>query len=281
MYSSMKGNHLLAAAAVATLLMASCSTPKNIIYFQEQNTGSKIEASQFLDIKVQPEDKLSIVVSTQDPALSALFNLVTTQNSISTSGQGGIIGGNTSGGSGHVSYYTVDPFGDINFPVLGKIHIAGLSRYQVAEKITEELIKSNQVKDPIVTVEFANANIAIIGEVGAPGRYGINEDHVTIIDAIAMAGDLKINGQRDNILVMRDNGNGKYESYRVNLLNAEELAASPVFYMQQGDVVYVEPNNKVMRETTPNGNSPFTPSFWISLGSVLLTVTSLIITLAK
>ncbi len=80
---------------------------------------------------------------------------------------------------------------------------------------------------------------------------------------------------------MRDTGNGTYESYRVNLLNANELAASPVFYMQQGDVVYVEPNKKVMRETTPNGNSPFTPSFWISLGSVAVTIASLIITLSK
>jgi len=271
----------LSIIAGATLLLASCSTPKDITYFPELSTGSMIEARQYLDIKVQPEDKLSIVVSTQDPALSALFNLVTSSNSISSNSQGGGIIGGSAGGGGQISYYTVDPYGDINFPVLGKIHIAGLSRYQVAEKITEELEKSNQVKDPIVTVEFASASIAMIGEVKSPGRYGINEDHVTIIDAIAMAGDLTINGMRDNILVMRDNGNGKYESYRVNLLNAGELAASPVFYMQQGDVVYVEPNNKTKRETTPNGNSPFTPSFWISLGSVALTITSLVITLTK
>ncbi len=267
--------------AITSLLLASCSTPKDIIYFQEQNTGSIVEASRYLNIKVQPEDKLSIVVSTQDPALSALFNLVAPTNSIgSNSSSSASIGGST-GDGGRMSYYTVDPFGDINFPVLGKIHIAGLSRSQVAEKIADELIKSNQVKDPIVTVEFANANIALIGEVKSPGRYGINEDHVTIIEAIAMAGDLTINGQRENILVMRDTGNGTYESYRVNLLNANELAASPVFYMQQGDVVYVEPNKKVMRETTPNGNSPFTPSFWISLGSVAVTIASLIITLSK
>ncbi len=263
------------------IALASCSTPQNITYFPELATGNVVEASNFLDIKVRPEDKLSIVVSTQDPALSALFNLVTTSNQISSNSKGGIVGGGANGGGNQMSYYTVDPSGDINFPVIGKIHIAGLSRHQIANKIADELKKSNQVKDPIVTVEFANANIAIIGEVASPGRYAINEDHVTIIDAIAMAGDLTINGVRENILVMRDLGNGKYESYRVNLLNAEQLASTPVFYMQQGDVVYVEPNNKVKRETTPNGNSPFTPSFWISLGSVALTVASLIISLSK
>lgn len=277
----MKRNKIIGIASAVALLMASCTTPKNITYFPELNTGSIIQAEKYIDIRIKPEDKLSIVVSTQDPALSYLFNLVTTQNNINATTQGGMVGNTPTGGNGQVSYYTVDPFGDINFPVIGKINISGLSRYQVAEKITEELTKRNLVKDPIVTVEFANARIAVLGEVKSPGLYTFNDDHLTIIDAIANAGDLTINGMRDNILVMRNIGNGKQESYRVNLLNMKELASSPVYYLQQDDVIYVEPNAKVKRETTPNGNSPFTPSFWISMGSVAVTIATLVLTLTK
>ena len=263
--------------ALAVLLgVSSCSTPKNITYFQEQNIGTFVQAAKVLDIKVKPKDKLSIVVSTQDPALSQLFNLVTTQNrldNISASGN--------SSSSGQVSYYTVDSQGDINFPVVGKIHIAGLSREDIADKIVKELTTRNLVIDPIVTVEFANTHIAVIGEVASPGRYNFNEDQITIIDAIAMAGDLTINGVRDNILVMRQTEDGKQESYRIDLTNASAMASSPAFYLQQDDVIYVEPNNKKKRETTPNGNTPYTPSFWVSMGSFAVTIATLIITLAK
>lgn len=274
----MKNKYVLAVAAVATLLMVSCSTPKNISYFQELNSGSIIQAAKVLDVKVKPEDKLSIVVSTQEPALSQLFNLVTTQNRLENMSS---TSGTTGSGNGQVSYYTVDSYGDINFPVVGKIHIAGLTREQAAEKIFEELTNRNLVKDPIVIVEFANTRIAVLGEVNSPGRYTFNEDHLTILDAIAMAGDLTNNGVRDNIIVMRTIEEGKQEAYRVNLLNAQELASSPVYYLQQDDVIYVEPNDKKKRETTPNGNTPYTPSFWVSMGSFAVTIATLIITLAK
>lgn len=272
----MKKNVLGFIAIAGLMAVTSCSTPKDITYFQEQTTGSIVQAARVLDVKVKPEDKLSIVVSTQDPALSQLFNLVTTQNRLdNTFSSGG------SSSNGQVSYYTVDSYGDINFPVVGKIHIAGLSREEVADKIVKELTSRKLVIDPIVTVEFANTHIAVIGEVASPGRYNFNEDHITIIDAIAMAGDLTVNGVRDNILVMRQTEEGKQESYRVDLTNASSLASSPVFYLQQDDVIYVEPNDKKKRETTPNGNTPYTPSFWVSMGSFAVTIATLIITLAK
>ncbi len=273
----------LATGLIATaLLLGSCSTPKNITYFPDLTTGSMVQAGKILDIRVKPEDKLSITVSTQDPALSSLFNLVTVQNRIgNTTTSTKITGNATSAGSGQVSYYTIDSFGDINFPVLGKIHIAGLTREEIAEKITAELVKSDLVKDPIVTVEFANTGISIIGEVKSPGRYEFNKDHLTVLDAIAMAGDLTMNGVRDNILVMRNLGGGQQEAYRISLLDAQALASSPVYYLQQDDIIYVEPNDKAKRETTPNGNSPFTPSFWFSIGSFALTIATLIITLTR
>lgn len=261
----------MALALVAT----SCSTPQDITYFQELNSGSTIQASHVLDIKVKPEDKLSIVVSTQDPALSQLFNLVTTQNRLENLSSG------NSSSNGQVSYYTVDSRGDINFPVVGKIHIAGLTREEVARKIVSVLTKRNLVKDPIVTVEFANTQIAVMGEVASPGRYNFNEDHITIIDALAMAGDLTVNGVRDNVLVMRKTEEGKQDAYRVDLTNAALLSSSPVYYLQQDDVIYVEPNDKKKRETTPNGNTPYTPSFWVSMGSFAVTIATLIITIGK
>lgn len=266
----------------AALLLGSCSTPKNITYFPDLQTGTIVEAKQLMDIRVKPEDKVSIVVSTQDPALSMLFNLVQVQNRLGqTTSSTNVVGNSGSSGNNQVSYYTVDSAGDINFPVLGKVHIAGLTREQICNKITEDLVKADLVKDPIVTVEFANTGISVIGEVKSPGRYEFNKDHLTIIDAIAMAGDLTMNGMRDNILVMRNIGDGKREAYRVNLLNAQELASSPVFYLQQDDFIYVEPNDKAKRETTPNGNTPYTPSFWVSMGSFAVTIATLVITLTQ
>lgn len=274
--------YIIGIASSIAMMMASCSTPKNITYFPELNTGSVIQAERQLEIRVKPEDKLSIVVSTQDPALSALFNLMQVQNKISgTTSSTKSVGNANASSNGQMAYYTVDSFGDITFPVIGKIHIAGMSREEIANYIVEELVSRDLVKDPIVTVEFANTGISVIGEVASPGRYEFNKDRLTIIDAIAMAGDLTINGLRENILVMRSTGDGRQEAYRVNLLDAQELASSPVFYLQQDDVIYVEPNDKKKRETTPNGNTPYTPSFWVSMGSFGVTIATLIITLTK
>ena len=265
------------------LVLGACSTPKNVTYFPELQPGSVVEAREVLDIRVKPNDKLSIVVSTQDPALSSLFNLVMTQNRLgqSTSSTMTIGQGASSGGSGQVSYYTVDSNGDINFPVLGKISLFGLTREQVAEQIADRLMKEDLVKDPIVTVEFANTGISVLGEVASPGRYEFNRDRVTLVDAIAMAGDLTINGRREDILVLRALGDGRQQAHRVNLLDAAALASSPVYYLQQEDVIYVEPTDKRKRETTPNGNTPYTPSFWVSMGSFAVTVVTLVLTLTK
>lgn len=268
----------------AMLLLGSCSTPKNINYFQDVYTGTVIDPAEQLDIKVKPEDKLSIIVTAQDPALSQLFNLVTTQNRLtgttSTTSQVGNMG-NSNSGNGQMAYYTVNRMGDIDFPVLGELHIAGMNRYEVADYIKKRLTERDLVKGPIVTVEFANTGISIIGEVASPGRYEFNKDQMTIVDAIAMAGDLKINAERSNILVMRKNADGTQEGFRIDLTDMQNLAQSPVYYLQQDDVIYVEPNDKLKRETTPNGNTPYTPSFWVSMGSFAVTIATLIITLAK
>lgn len=269
-------------AVVCILLLGACSTPKNITYFQDISTGTVIDPAQQLDIKVKPEDKLSILVTTQDPFLSNLFNLVTPQNKLGQTTSGTTtIGVQSSSSNGQTALYTVDRKGDIDFPVLGSLHVAGMNRYEVAELIKQRLQDEKLVKDPIVTVEFANTGISIIGEVSAPGRYEFNKDRLTIIDAIAMAGDLTINAEREDVLVMRKNDDGKQQGYRVDLTDLAGLSQSPAYYLQQEDVIYVQPNDKKKRDTTASGNSAFNPSFWVSIGSLGLTVATLITTLTR
>ncbi|MDE6541761.1 MAG: polysaccharide biosynthesis/export family protein [Muribaculaceae bacterium] len=260
---------LIAAAALAS----SCSTPKNVTYFQNLDNGAVVRAQRELEIRVKPEDKMSITVSTQDPSLSMLFNLVTVQNRLGQSGNGS--------SNAQTSLYTVDSQGDIIFPVLGRLHIAGMNREEVAAYIAGELVSHDLVKDPIVNVEFANTGIDVIGAVASPGRYEFNKDRLTLIDGIALAGDLQLNGMRENVMVMRRLDDGGTEVYRVDLTDAAQVMASPAYYLQQNDVIYVEPNDKEKRNTTPNGNTPYTPSFWVSLGSFAITIATLVITLSK
>ena len=263
--------------ASAALLLASCSTPTNITYFQDLQEGQTLQPQSVYDIKVRPEDKLSILVSTQDASLSALFNLVQVQNRLAGNATAG---SNIYSSESRTAYYTVDNDGDINFPVIGKIHIAGMRRAEVAAYIEKKLIDEDLVKQPVVTVEFINTGVSVLGEVARPGRYEFNKDRLTVIDALTMAGDLKNTGRRENVMVIRDD-NGKRNTYILDLTDAHSLVQSPAYYLQQEDIVYVEPNDRAKRETTSAGNTPFTPSFWLSVGSIGITVATLIVTLTK
>lgn len=260
-----------------SLLVTSCSTPKNITYFQNISEGESIVPQSACDIRVKPDDKLAIIVTTQDPQLSSLFNLVHTQTRLS---------GNSSYNNpaiyddSRVAYYTVNSNGDITFPVLGKLHIAGMKREEVAEFIQDKLIADDLVKQPVVTVEFINTGVSVIGEVARPGRYEFNRDRLTILDAISMAGDLKNTGMRENVMVIRTDGNKK-DTYIVDLTDSHALASSPAYYLQQEDIIYVEPNLKSKRETTSVGNTPYSPSFWISVGSIGISLATLIVTLTR
>lgn len=275
-------NIAAAAAGIALMMLAtSCTTPKKVTYFQDITDGMQIVPSQQYDIKVKPDDKLSILVTTPDPALSALFNLVQAQNRLGSTTTATTTVPTVGYQQGYVSYYTVSPQGDINFPMLGKIHIAGMTRSQVAEHLERELQSRELVKDPVVTVEYTNTGISVLGDVVRPGRYEFNKDHLSILDALAMAGDLQTTGQRENVIVMRDDGKGGQTAYRIDLTDMKNVASSPVYYLQQNDVIYVEPNDKKKRETASVGNAPFQPSFWVSVGSVAVSIATLIITISK
>jgi polysaccharide export outer membrane protein len=222
-----------------------------------------------MDIRIRPEDKISILVNSKDLLLMGLFNLPIVSRQINTSSA------NYTPNQG-VSGYTVNKKGDIDFPVLGAVHVAGLTREEIAAHIKDKLITGNLVKDPVVTVEFMNLTVSVLGEVIRPGRINIDKDKLTLLDALSMAGDLTVYGKRDNVLVQREE-NGKKVHYKVDLNSGKDLYASPVYHLQQNDVVYVEPNAVRARQSTVNGNNVRSTSFWISLASLLTTITVLII----
>ena len=249
--------------------LCSCSTPKQITYFQDASTkkGSQITLVP-TEILVQPKDKLSIFVNSQDPRLTTLFNLtVVTQqmgeNNIESKNQG-VLG------------YVVDSAGNIDFPIVGKLHVQGLSREKVAALVKEELTSRDLVKGPVVTVEYMNLGVSVMGEVNKPGRYDLSKDYITLLDALSMAGDLTIYGRRENVLVLR-NENGIQHAYRVNLCSTKSLFTSPVYYLQQNDVIYVEPNENRVRQSTVNGNNVRSSSFWIAVASLVTSVAVLIV----
>ena len=175
--------------------------------------------------------------------------------------------------SSGLANYTVTPAGTIDMPVLGEIKVSGMTRSELAGFIKGELMGRDLAKEPVVTVEFANMGVSIMGDVVRPGRYDINQDKINILEAISMAGDLTLQGKRENIAVLRET-NGEVKTYRVDLTNYKELTQSPVYYLQQGDIIYVEPNDMRKRQTTTNGNNIYTTGFWISVASLLTSITT-------
>lgn len=246
------------------LLLVSCSSTKKIAYFQDlqENKEELVISSEPHDIRLLPGDKISILVNSQDAQLSELFNLPVSARSI---------GSNTSMG---ISLYTVDGNGNIEFPLAGTVNVGGKTRKEVADHITKILISHKLLKEPVVTVEFANLSISILGEVKSPGRYSIDRDRLTLLDAIGMAGDLTINGKRDKVFVLRKQDNEQH-AYCINLCSAKDLYSSPAYYLQQNDVIYVEPNRVRANQSTINGNSVRSTSFWISLASLAASLISI------
>lgn len=262
---------LLIATSMVTL--GSCGSSKEVVYFQDLKPGeSEITLPEVQAITIRPEDKISIIVNSRDPQLTDLFNLPIISRQL---GQASRAGNASIGTNQGVSGYTVNADGDIDFPVLGKVHVAGKKREEIAEYIKNELIQNNLVKDPVVTVEFMNLCISVMGEVNSPGRFNIDRDRLTILDALSMAGDLTIYGNRQKVLVMRQEGDVQ-RVYGINLTSGEHVYSSPAYYLQQNDVVYVEPNEVKARQSTVNGNNVRSTSFWISLASLLTSVAILV-----
>ena len=256
---------LLGALGVALLTATSCGTPKDVAYFQDLNNNpDTVITLQNKVITVKPTDKIYIGVKSKDPQITQLFSLTGTATSYSTSTI-----------AKDAYYYTVDSKGNIDFPVLGTLHVEGRTREQIAEGIKKLLVDRNLVKDPVVTVSLTNLHYSVIGEVARPGQYEIEDEKVTILDALSKAGDLTIYGTREDVMVLRQE-NGHQKIYKINLCSGNSVFNSPVYYLQQNDVVYISPNETKARQSTVNGNNVRSTGFWISLASLATSVAVLI-----
>lgn len=257
--------HYLTLILLLTLaVFSSCDMQKKVVYLQDVTTNMDLNPALISNIHVQSGDKLSILVSSRTPELSNLFNLAVPYRYIGANGQ--------STGQSQSSYYTVDTNGDIDFPIIGKLHVAGLTRQEISALVKECLISEDLLKDAVVTVEFGNLSFSVMGEVNAAGRYNIEKDQVTLLEALSMARDLTINGDRSNVLVLRTNLDGSQKSYRIDLTNSQSLYNSPAFYIRQHDVIYVQPNMQRARQSNSASNTFQSPSFWISLSSLACTI---------
>ena len=263
-------------AALTAALLWSCSTPTNIAYFQDSHDQQVLENQYVTPIRLKPMDQVSIIVNTRVPEVTTMFNMPYFTNRIgeTQSLTTGVSNTNYSLSANNISGYTLDADGNIDFPILGKVNLAGKTREEAANHIKELIIASNQTKEAVVTVEFMNLGFSVIGEVTRPGRYKIDRDRFTLFDALSLAGDLTIDGQRENVTLIRHNGQND-EVFKLNLLDAQQIYSSPAFYVQQGDVIYVTPNDKRMRESTVNGNTLRSSSTWISMASLAASILAL------
>lgn len=243
----------------AMILMASCASKKDIVYFQNAGDYETIVSDNSHTNKFKVDDVLSIHVSTFDPQASLPFNLFK--------------GAEEGGLRAEQVDYIIDKDGEIDFPVLGAIKLVGLSPEESKDLLKQKL--SPYLKDAIINIRLKNFTVTVLGEVNRPGTYPVGGEQITVLEAIGLANDLTIKGLRKNVMVIRDfNGTKVYT--RIDLTRKESLN-SPVYYLTQNDVVYVEPNDSAVNASAFDSRV----SIWVSIASLLITSTVLIITRAN
>ena len=262
-----KAGFVLVIMALA-LSAVSCNTYRKINYLQDIVPDKAERIAINKGILIQPKDMISIVVSIRNPELALIFNLPV----ISYQAGSEVVSGQ---GSQRLLGYVVDNDGYIDFPVLGLVKAAGLTRWELANEIKSMIIEGNYINDPVVTVEFMNFKISVMGEVTSPGTYNIEGDKITLLQALSLAKDLTIFGRRDNVSVIREQGDERI-IYQVDLRSAS-IFESPAYYLQQNDIVYVEPNKVRAGQSTINENNIKSVSLWVSVGSFLTSLAVLIV----
>jgi polysaccharide export outer membrane protein len=241
------------------MLISSCVSKKDIIYFQNDAIDQSKVSNSYKTI-VKPDDLLQITINALDIEAVIPFNLPAVSFSSLS---------NTAVGQARQQPYLVDNNGEIDFPVIGKIKIGGLTRYEIIELLKSKL-SPDYIRDPTINIRIANYKISVLGDVRMPGSYNIPNERITILDALALAGDTNISAQRDNVLIIREE-EGKKLQYRVDL-RSNKLLTSPVYYLQQNDVVYVEQNYANIQSASANSNT----TLFISITSLLITLASLL-----
>ena len=255
------------------LFVCSCSSTKDIAYFQNKLVDQPEKIDKHAGIVIQPKDQLSIVVSSRNPELVAMFNLPV------VSYQAGSEVMSSSSYNQRLMGYVVDNEGYIDFPVLGKLKVAGMTRWELADMIKSKLVNDGLLSDAVVTVEFMNFKVSVIGEVASPGTYTIQGDKVTVLQALSLARDLTIFGKRDKVSVIREK-DGERVIYEINLTDVD-MFKSPAYYLQQNDIVYVEPNEIKARQSTIDDKGLRLTSILVSSGSLLVSVATLIVNLLR
>ena len=254
---------------LAILMLASCTTPKTITYFPDTHDGEVFSVNDIKGITLKPGDKLSIIVHTKSVELNNVLNMPVTSQVI------GYQETQTLYQSQGTSGYTIDEKGNIDFPLIGIVKAEGKTRTELAAYLKQTLTDRQVATDAVVTVEYMNLGYSVIGEVRNPGYYKFTSDKCDILQALSRAGDLLITGKRHNVKVIRTTGD-KQETYFIDLQNHKSMVSSPAYYLQQNDVVYVEPNDYKKRQSSANSNQLTSASFWLSAISVLTTISVLI-----
>ncbi len=254
---------------LGALLLASCATNKRAAYIQQVQTDIPTAIEQDYQIRIKPLDRLTVVVNSKDPELAAPFNAASSYNSLNG------LSSYSSSSNGNLQILTVDKEGKIQLPIIGEIDCDGLTRNELAKKIENTIRENGMVHDPIVIIQFADVKFSVLGEVARPGQFSITKDRISLFDALAMAGDLTIYGQRENVALIREE-NGMRTVHYFDLKNPDILT-SPYFYLQQDDVVYVTPNKYKAQAGEINQNR----SFYISLVSVAVSVATLLVTITR
>ena len=237
-------------------MICSCSTNKEVVYFQDLTDYETLVGQNTSQVKFKVDDILSIFVSTLNPEASAPFNLFRGAQ------EGGIAAQQVN--------YIIDKDGEIDFPVIGKLKIAGLSPTETRELLQDRL--SDYLKNPIINIRIQNFTVTVLGAVGRPGTYPVNGEQITIFEALGLAGDVVIKGRRDNVKVIRDFGDTKV--YHTVNLNSKNVFKSPAYYLTQNDLVYVEPNKSGKAESALDQRA----SIAISIASVLITSAVILLT---
>ena len=264
----MKFNSLII-AFVCTVFMISCTSYKNVPYLQNPEVvNSYLDSLPMYDAKIMPKDLLTITVNTSDPEAAAPFNLVV-QSPINVARTSNLTQ------QPSLQQYLVNNDGFIDFPVLGRLQVGGLTKNQ-AEDLIREKLGDYLRETPIVTVRMSNYKIAVLGEVARPGMFTVNNEKVNIFEALALAGDLTVWGLRDNVKLIREDATGKREIISLNLNNAE-IVTCPYYYLQQNDILYVTPN-KTKAKNSDVGQST---SLWFSATSILVSIASLLVTIFR
>ena len=259
----------LFAVCLGMVLLSSCGSTKDIAYFQNAQYID-LEQSKFLyDAKIMPKDILSITVSTVNQEAAIPFNLT-----VPTLFNQGF---RSSYAQPSVQSYLVDNNGCIEFPVVGTIRVGNLTKSECEQLVLSKMKPYlNENERPVVTVRMTNYKISVLGEVAHPGMFTVNNEKINILEALAQAGDLTIYGVRTNVKLIREDETGKKQIYTLNL-NDASLVTSPYYYLQQNDIVYVEPNKVKSR----NSGVGATTGLWLTGTSILISLASLLYSILK